>query len=254
MMGTGGNMAIETGQEWADKLEHLHRAAVAVAGAHRVEDALQRVVDAAREVVGARLAAIGVPGEPGEPMAHFVVSGVSPEAIEQAGHAPMGHGVLGVLLREGEPVRLSHIADHPAYMGLPDNHPPFTSFLGVPVKGRGEVIGDLYLADKIAEEVFSEEDQRLAEMLAAHAAVVIQTLRYHKKNEEIALVRAKARLAPKIEDDVLQAIYGAGLLLRTLDLSDPGHANDQIEDIAGRLDSAIQGLRRHLLEMTTPLP
>lgn len=247
-------MAIETNQEWAIKLEHLHRAAVAVAGAHGVEEALQRIVDAAREVVGAQLAAIGVPGQPGEPMAHFVVSGVAPEAIERAGHPPMGRGVLGVLLRDGEPVRLDHITDHPEYSGLPENHPPFTSFLGVPVKGRGEVIGDLYLADKIAEEGFSEEDQHLAEMLAAHAAVVIQTLRYHKKNEEIALMRARARLAPKLEDDVLQAIYGAGLLLRTLDLNDMEHADQQIDDIAGRLDSAIQGLRRHLLEMTTPLP
>ncbi len=95
-------------------MEHLHRAAVTVAGAHDVQEALQLIADAAREVIGAEMAAIGVPGEPGQPMAHFVVSGLTREAIELAGHAPMGRGVLGVILREGQPVRLRRLEDHAA--------------------------------------------------------------------------------------------------------------------------------------------
>lgn len=231
------------------KLELLHQAAITVAGAHRVEDALQKIVDAAREVIGAQIAAIGVPGEPGEPMAHFVVSGVS-HRDSLPGHAPMGRGVLGVLLNEGKPVRLRDVSEHASFEGLPHHHPGLTSFLGVPVQSGGDIIGDLYLANKIAEEEFSEEDQALAEMLAAHAAVVIQSLRYHKQHEEMAIVRAQAALAPKIEDDVLQALYGAGLLLGTLNLDDPEAAQSQVEDIQTRLDSAIKHLRSHLLTMS----
>lgn len=239
---------------WAQQLEHLHRAAVAVARAHDVREALQMIADAAREVIGAEMAAIGVPGELGQPMAHFVVSGLARETIELAGHAPMGQGVLGVMLREGQPVRLRRLEDHAAYAGLPERHPAIRSFLGVPVQSDGEVLGDLYLANKIGADMFSEDDQRLAEMLAAHAAVSIQTLRYHKKNEEAAIVQARARLAPKIEDDVLQALYGAGLLLGALDLDQPERAAKQIRDIQMRLDSAIEHLRAHLLDMAAPVP
>lgn len=237
-------------EDWAVQLEHLHLAAIAVAGAHDVDEALQQIVDAAREVVGAEMAAIGVPGGPGEPMAHFVVSGLPQHLIERAGHAPMGAGVLGVLLKEGKPIRARDIRQHEKFEGrLPEHHPQMTSFLGVPVMSGGETIGDLYLANKIAEPEFSEVDQRLAEMLAAHAAVSIQTLRYHKKQEEVAVIAAKARLTPKIEDDVLQALYGAGLLLNGLDLSDPAKADAQVRDVQQRLDSAIRHLRGHLLAM-----
>lgn len=250
-MGTGSRMAKHIHKDdWASKLELLHQAAIAVAGTHRVEDALQKIADAAREVVGAQMAAIGVPGKPGKPMAHFVVSGVSPHANERPGHPPMGRGVLGVLLNEGETVRLRDVADHPAFEGLPHRHPGLTSFLGVPVQSGGDTIGDLYLANKIAEEEFSEEDQALAEMLAAHAAVIIQSLHYHQQHEEMAVVMAQAALAPKIEDDVLQALYGAGLLLGTLNLNDPEAAEEQVRDIQSRLDSAIKHLRSHLLTMS----
>lgn len=238
--------------DWSDKLELVHRAAISVAAAHDVEEALQAIADSAREVAGAEMSALGVPGQPGEPMAHFVVSGLLPEVTAQAGLPPMGRGVLGVLLREGKPVRIDDIAQHPAFEGVPDRHPALRSFLGVPVQSGGEVLGDLYLANKIGAAGFTAEDQRLVEMLAAHAAVVIQTLRYHRQNEELAVVRAQARLAPKIEDDVLQALYGAGLLLGALDLHDAERAAAQLRDIQQRLDSAIKHLRAHLLAMADP--
>lgn len=234
---------------WAEKLEYLHQAAIAVAGSHNINEALQTIADSARRVIGAEMSAIGVPGSPGEPMAHFVVSGLPPHVVARAGHAPMGKGVLGVLLKQGEPVRLKELETHEAYSGLPGNHPSIRSFLGVPVQSGGEVLGDLYLANKIAEDQFSAEDQALAELLAAHAAVSVQTLRFHKSNEEVAAVRATAQLAPLIEDEVLQAMFGAGLLLSTLDVTDETRAKAQIADIQQRLDEAIRHLRSHLMEM-----
>jgi GAF domain-containing protein len=235
--------------QWIGKLEHLHRAAVAVAGAHSIEEALQTIADAACELTGASISAIGVPGEPGQPMAHFVVSGLAEDEIARAGRPPMGRGVLGVLLQEGRPVMADDLSRHPAFEGLPSHHPPITSFLGVPVQSGGEVIGDLYLANRIGGEPFREEDRRLAEMFAAHAAVVIQNLRYHRKNEELAVVRARARLAPLIEDDVFQKLYGAGLLLNTLNGQDAPSSGEVIREVQSLLDAAIVHLREHLLDL-----
>jgi GAF domain-containing protein len=237
-------------QSWVEKLQQLHRSAIMVAAAHDVEEGLQMLVDSARELIGAEMAAIGVPGEADQPMALFHVAGIPAEVIEKAGRPPMGRGVLGVLLHDGQPVRLKDITVHEAYGGLPENHPSITSFLGVPVQSRGEVLGDLYLANKIAGDEFTEADHQLAEMLAAYAAVVIQTLRYHEKQEELALVRAKAQLAPKIQDDVLQVLFGAGLLLNSVNLDSPEQAQGQIQDVKNRLDEAIHHLRDHLLSMS----
>jgi GAF domain-containing protein len=243
---------VDRNDNWADKLVHLHRAAIAVAGAHDIEEALHRIAETARAITGAEMSAIGVPGGPGERMAHFVIAGLPPEVVERAGEPPMGHGVLGVMLKSGMPVRLQNVADHPAFEGVPAAHPSIRSFLGVPVRSHGEVVGDLYLANKIGGDAFTEEDQRLAEMLAAHAAVSIESLRYHKKNEELALVQARARLAPKIEDDVLQALYGAGLLLDALNCEHPAETASRVQAIQQRLDEAINHLREHLLNMASP--
>ena len=237
----------ERDDRWTEKLELLHRASLAVASAHDVDEALQTIVDAAHEITGAEYTAIGVPGKPGAPMAHFVVSGLSPREIAQAGRPPMGHGVLGVILNDGEPLNLSNIRKHADYVGVPSGHPPLTSFLGVPIRTAGEVIGDLYMANKIEEDTFTEDDQHIAEMLAAHAAVVISNLRYQEKQQELAIIQEHARLAPVINDNVLQTLYGAGLLLNGLAYDDSEKAQQQVLEVQKRLDSAILSLREHLL-------
>ncbi|HEC22268.1 MAG TPA: GAF domain-containing protein [Chloroflexi bacterium] len=251
-----GNPQMNQSGEWfcrqglVCKFERVHRAAIAVAGAHDVGSALQIIVDSAREVAGAELAALGVPDASGEQLAHFVISGLPGDQAAHVGEPPRGEGVLGVLLREGKPVRTPDIEKHPAFKGYPPHHPPIRSFLGVPVQSGGEVIGDLYLANKIEGDTFTQEDQSLIEMLAAHAAVVIQSLRYHRQAQELALLQERERLARQLQDDVLQAMYGAGLLLGTLDLHDPDRAAGQVAEIQARLDDAILRLREHLLGLT----
>jgi len=232
---------------WARKLEHLHRASIAVASAHDVDEALHTIAEAGRQIVGAQMTAIGVPGKPGQPMAHFVVAGMSEEERIQAGRPPMGRGVLGLMLQDGLSMNLADIREHADFAGLPKGHPPLTSFLGVPIRTGGEILGDIYFANKIAEETFTDEDQRVAEMLAAHAAVVISTLRFQEKQQEVAVIQEYARLAPVINDNVLQTLYGAGLLLNGLDYAHPDAAQQQVREVQARLDVAIQNLREHLL-------
>ena len=246
-------MAIVADQRtWNQHLEQVYEVAIKVAGSHDVDTALQAVADSARTIAWAEFAALGVPGEVGKPMAHFVVSGVPPETMKRAGNPPMGQGVLGVILIGGESVRIPNLADHPAYHGYSAAHPHIKAFLGVPVRTTGEVVGDLYLGNKIGGEEFSEIDQRLIEMLASHAAAVIQSLRYHKNAADLSRLREHEALGRELQDNVLQTMYGSGLLLGQIDLDDKANASARIKDVQAGLDVAVEYLRGHLMRLSTP--
>jgi len=236
----------------ASQLEQVYQAAISVAMTHDVDTALQTIVDSARAMVDAELGALGVPGEPGEPMAHFVVSGMPAPGRDEPAHAPMGRGVLGILLRDGQSIRLPNLADHPAFQGYPGAHPHIGAFLGVPVRSAGEVLGDLYLGNKIGAAEFSETDQKLIELLAAHAAAVIQSLHYQKKAAELSRLREHEALGRELQDNVLQTLYGSGLLLGHIDLSDRPEAAGQLKDVQAGLALAVEHLRDHLMRLSRP--
>jgi GAF domain-containing protein len=239
-----------TQSNWVQHLEHLYRIGTIVTGAHNVEAALQAIVDAGCELTGAELGALGVPGAPGEPMAHFVVSGLPANAQMPVAHPPVGRGVLSLLLTHGSAVRMDDVKAHPEFEGWPKAHPVLGSFLGTPIQTNGRVLGDLYLANKQDGESFTDDDQRLVEMLAAHAAVVLQTLHYHEQTQELAIIREREVIARQLEDDVLQSMYGVGLMLNNLDLHNPERAERDITVIRETFDSAIESLRRHLLGLS----
>lgn len=237
---------------WVQQVEQVYDAAIEIAGAHDLESALQKIVDSARQIVGAEFGALGVPGDPGMPMARFVISGVPAEVSRETGHAPMGRGVLGVILNRGESLRLANLADHPAYQGYPDTHPHIGAFLGVPVRTGGEVVGDLYLANKLGGGEFTETDQRLIELLAAHAAAVIQSLRYQHKVAELARLREHETLGRELQDNVLQTLYGSGLLLGQIDLTGNPKAAEALAQVQAGLGMAVDYLRQHLMRLTLP--
>jgi PAS domain S-box-containing protein len=134
---------------------------------------LQTIVDAARELVHAQYAALGVTDSHGH-ITEFITSGISAEQRAAIGPLPQGHGLLGVLIRDAQPLRVPVIADDPRSQGFPPNHPSMTSFLGVPMLSRGRAVGDAYLTDKIDAEAFSDDDERAVTILADHAAVAIE--------------------------------------------------------------------------------
>src|SRR6185503_19743641 len=113
--------------------------------------------DLAREVVGARYAALGVSDSNGR-ILEFITSGLTPQERAAIGPLPRGHGLLGVLIREGRPVRIPAIGRDPRSSGFPPNHPPMHSLLGVPVSLGARILGDLYLTDKLTGEQFDEDD------------------------------------------------------------------------------------------------
>ena len=156
------------------RFERLLAAGVEIFAERDLPTVLQRVADLAREVVGAQYAALGVLGPDRETLSQFVTSGIDAEAHARIGDLPRGRGLLGYVIREARPVRSRDINQHPQRFGFPPNHPPMKSFLGVPVLGKDRAFGNLYLTEKIGAEEFDEEDEAIAVLLAAQAAVAVE--------------------------------------------------------------------------------
>ena len=159
-----------------ERFERLLAAGIAIFSRHDLEHVLQQVVDAARDVVGARYAALGVLGDDRQTLVQFVTSGLDEAARKRIGDLPRGRGLLGHVIREAKPIRTADINRHPERYGFPPNHPPMKSFLGVPVTGRGGVFGNLYLTEKIDAAEFDAEDETIAVLLASQAAVAIENV------------------------------------------------------------------------------
>jgi signal transduction histidine kinase len=145
------------------------------------ETVLGQVVEAARELTGARYAALGVLEDSKAELERFIYSGIDEDTRQRIGPLPRGHGILGELIRDPRVLRLARISDHPRSYGFPVEHPPMTTFVGAPVMIRGEVYGNLYLTDKHDGEEFDPRDERLVEVLAEWAAVAIDNARNHEK-------------------------------------------------------------------------
>jgi len=177
-----------------ERFERLLAAGIAIFSQHDLEHVLQQVVDAAREVVGARYSALGVLGDDRKSLVQFVTSGLDEAAREKIGELPRGRGLLGHVIQEGKPIRTADINQHAERYGFPPHHPPMKSFLGVPVKGRGGVFGNLYLTEKIDASEFSAEDEAIAILLASQAAVAVENARLNGESEQLlGQIRAMQR-------------------------------------------------------------
>jgi signal transduction histidine kinase len=249
-----------------------------------LEGVLQRVVRLAAEIIGARYAAIGVVGPDGKSLENFITHGIDPELAARIGHPPRGHGILGLVIREAKPIRLPDLTKHPDSYGFPSHHPPMRSFLGVPIIGRRGVFGSLYLAEKIDGELFTEEDQDIAILLAAKTASAVENARHHEESARLLaevqqLHRSRERFFAMVNHELrnaLAAVYGwSEILVRKRDpatvpraafevLDSAQHAIGLINDLLdlSRLDEdrlkpnirAVEPLAmaRHAIDRVTP--
>lgn len=226
--------------ETYESLAALNRAAVAVASNLSLEKVLRQIVESARELANARYAALGVPDGAGR-LARFIHSGMEAEVVSTIPHLPEGRGLLGALLLEGRTIRIPHISADPRSVGFPANHPPMDSFLGVPVRVDGEIVGNLYLTDKIDGDEFSSRDQQLIELLAANAAIAIKNARLYEQVGRLAIVEERSRIGMDLHDGVIQAIYAVGLTLESVRLMLSEQEQGQ-EEAIGAIDNAIDSL------------
>lgn len=175
---------------------------------------LERIIQAAVDLVDARYGALGVLDESRTRLAQFITVGLDDETYRAIGDLPEGHGILGLLIVDAEPLRLPDLREHPDSYGFPPNHPPMRSFLGVPIRVRDEVFGNLYLTDKTSAEVFTDVDEELVVGLAAAAGVAIENTRLHTRVQELALVEDRERIARDLHDSVVQRLFATGLSLQ----------------------------------------
>src|SRR5215218_9628893 len=160
------------------RMRGLLEAVVALAEDLSLEAVLQRVVNSACTLLQARFGALGVINEE-HALSHFITVGIDDETGRKIGPLPTGHGVLGLLIRDPKPLRLHDLSQHPEAYGFPKNHPPMKSFLGVPIRVRDSVFGNLYLTQKEGGGDFTDEDEDLAQALAAAAGVAIENARLY---------------------------------------------------------------------------
>ena len=161
------------------RLRGLLRATRAVAADLSLDLVLRRIVEAACELVDARFGALGVIAPGGGYLERFIHVGADSQVVDRVGHLPRGEGVLGLLITDPRPLRLDDISQHPNAVGFPPGHPPMGSFLGVPIRVRNEVFGNLYLAEKRGGRSFTADDEELVLSLAASAAVAIDNARLY---------------------------------------------------------------------------
>jgi signal transduction histidine kinase len=254
-------------------MEQVCAATLAIASERSLPSLLQRIADVARDITGARYAALGVAGADGG-LAQFITSGISTEHRERVGPPPHSHGLLAEILHGDKPVRIASIQDHPRATGFPAYHPTMTSFLGVPVMLEGRNLGDLYLADKEGGEAFTEEDERLLQFLAAHAAIALDNAQRHEQanaalaervrelgaaNDQLqrltslvisAQEEERRRIARELHDDTAQALTSvlirARLLARQAQIDS---VREGLLDLLEQITTAIDGVRRMALDL-----
>jgi len=216
-----------------------------IAGILTVEDVLELIVDRVRGLVGAKYAALGILAEDRLRIERFITSGISPEQRRLLGDPPQGHGLLGLIIKEGRSLRITDISAHPESYGFPPNHPPMTTLLGVPVRLKNRIIGNLYLTDKIDAQEFSDDDQRLVELFAAHAGVAIENARLHEAVQYLAVVDERERIGKDLHDGIIQSLYAISLSLEDV----PELMADDANEAAGRVDRAIDNLNAAIADL-----
>jgi signal transduction histidine kinase len=213
---------------------------------------LRRIVESARELVGARYAALGVIGDDRR-LVEFITVGVDPETYAAIGDLPEGHGILGLLIVDPKPLRLRDLTTHPQSYGFPPNHPPMRSFLGVPIRVRNEAFGNLYLCEKEGAEEFTVADEHLVVALASAAGVAVDNARLVQRVEELAVLEDRGRIARDLHDKVIQRLFATGLELQTMLPSRAQHGlDDRIARSAAELDDTIREIRNTIFALEAP--
>jgi signal transduction histidine kinase len=234
-----------------DALRAISDAILAVSSELSWDRALQKMVDAARELAGARYAALGIPdGEGG--FDEFITSGMSDGEIAAIGPLPRTHGLLGAMLEDPEPFHTPDIQDDRRYLGWPAAHPDMHSFMGVPIVSKGRIVAAFYLTEKLGAEDFTLHDQRLIELLAAHAAIAIENARLYERSRELSVVEERNRLARDLHDSVTQTLFSVVLTAeaaRTLVDRDVGRARDELDKLQALAQDAWQEMRSLIFEL-----
>ncbi|GII30761.1 GAF domain-containing sensor histidine kinase [Planotetraspora mira] len=245
-------MSEETSEPGRDAVLHAVSSAVLAVTRHlSVREVLQVIVRSAARLLDARYAALGVPDDQGA-FAEFVAEGITDEQWEAIGPTPRQHGMLGAMLREGTPVRLADIRRDPRFEWWPRAHPVLKDFLGVPIQDGEEVLGIIFLSNKKTPGGFTEADEDLLTMFAAHAAIALTNARLYERGRELTVVEERTRMARDLHDSVSQKLFSLRLTARaaaSLMRSDPERAAREIDQVERMAGEALAELRAVIVEL-----
>ncbi|QHC28818.1 GAF domain-containing sensor histidine kinase [Streptomyces sp. HF10] len=229
-----------------------------------MRDVLKTIVASARELLDAQYAALGVPDDHGG-FAQFVVDGVSDAQWKAIGPLPRQHGVLAAMLHEARPERLADVRKDPRFEGWPDAHPDLVDFLGLPIRDGDEIIGALFLANKLRPAEghppcpepqgscgFTQEDEELLALLAQHAAIALTNARLYERSRELTIAEERSRLAHELHDAVSQKLFSLRLTAQAaaaLVDRDPARAKDELHQVAALAAEATDELRAAVVEL-----
>lgn len=210
---------------------------------------LRQIVESAVDLADATYGALGVLDDSGERLNEFITVGIDDATHRLIGELPEGHGLLGVLIIDAKPLRLPDLKEHPDSYGFPPNHPPMSSFLGVPIRLRDKVYGNLYLTDKKSGEVFTDVDEELVIGLAAAASVAIDNARLNARLNEMAVSDDRDRIARDLHDSVIQRLFATGLSLQGA----LGMAGTDLPTAIERISTAIDDLDATVKQIRTAI-
>ncbi|MEU2715842.1 GAF domain-containing sensor histidine kinase [Streptomyces sp. NPDC007205] len=232
-----------------------------------VRDVLKTIVASARELLDAQYAALGVPDDHGG-FAQFVVDGVSDAQWKAIGPLPRQHGILAAMLHEAKAERLADVRKDPRFEGWPSAHPDLVDFLGLPIRDGDEVIGALFLANKLRPAEghpphppcprpegscgFTEEDQELLSILAQHAAIALTNARLYERSRELTIAEERSRLAHELHDAVSQKLFSLRLTAQAATAlvdRDPARAKGELHQVAVLAAEAADELRAAVVEL-----
>ncbi len=232
------------------QLNALSEAVRAITAGLSLDHVLKRMAEIAAHLVGARYAALGVPDGKGG-LESFFTYGMTDKQIAHMDHYPLGRGLLGMLLTEPESIRLENMHEDPRSAGFCQHHPMMTSFLGAPIISKGKHLGNLYLSDRIDGQPFTEEDEKMINLLASHAAIAIENAQLSEQMQKLAVVEERDRISMELHDGIIQAIYAIGIKLELtrLTLVAKPEVAEQIVSANEDLNRVIEDLRRYIQDL-----
>lgn len=229
----------------------LHAAGVDVASELSLDSVLKRVVDQARILVGAKYGAVSVIDDQGR-IQSFVTSGITAEERAAIGPPPVGHGVLGVVLREGQSLNLDEIQRHPRSVGFPPNHPHMKSLLAVPITCKGPFVGNLYLSDKLSGDgSFTDDDKQTLERFGVQAGIAITNAHLHAQVANLAVAEERIRIAHEMHDGLAQVLGYVNTKVQAADAylkrGKTDEATQQLHELARSARQAYVDVRESII-------
>jgi signal transduction histidine kinase len=232
----------------------LHAAGLAITSDLSLESVLDKVVERARELAGARYGALSVVDDSGH-IEKFITSGISSETRAAIGAPPVGQGLLGVVLQHGQHLRLTDISQDPRRHGFPANHPTMHSLLAVPIAGKSPFHGNLYLSEKEDGSAFTQEDEETLDRFAVHAAIAIDNAWLHRQVADLAIATERIRIAHEVHDGIAQVLGYVNTKVQAanayIQRGNTEDATKQLRELAVAAREAYGDVRESIVDLRT---